>query len=67
MTASQATLHLPLMDVAVGAGPTSPLQARPPGARLRAPTPGVAPEWGPGNANPEDVNNLDFVISMIGW
>ncbi|KAI3362796.1 hypothetical protein L3Q82_001656 [Scortum barcoo] len=43
-------------------GPTSPFRAepgrvpwaktRPPGARLRAPTPGLAPGWGPGNANP---------------
>ncbi|KAI3356594.1 hypothetical protein L3Q82_017794 [Scortum barcoo] len=46
-------------------GPTSPFRAepgrvpwaktRPPGARLRAPTPGLAPGWGPGNANPGDV------------
>ncbi|KAI3375627.1 hypothetical protein L3Q82_003942 [Scortum barcoo] len=45
--------------------PTSPFRAepgrvpwaktRPPGARLRAPTPGLAPGWGPGNANPGDV------------
>ncbi|KAI3375670.1 hypothetical protein L3Q82_003972 [Scortum barcoo] len=45
-------------------GPTSPFRAepgrvpwaktRPPGARLRAPTPGLAPGWGPGNANPGD-------------
>ncbi|KAI3371234.1 hypothetical protein L3Q82_023539 [Scortum barcoo] len=43
-------------------GPTSPFRAepgrvpwaktRPPGARLRAPTPGLAPGWGPGNASP---------------
>ncbi|KAI3363181.1 hypothetical protein L3Q82_011546 [Scortum barcoo] len=42
-------------------GPTSPFRAepgrvpwaktRPPGARLLAPTPGLAPGWGPGNAN----------------
>ncbi|KAI3367009.1 hypothetical protein L3Q82_009643, partial [Scortum barcoo] len=30
-------------------------KTRPPGARLRAPTPGLAPGWGPGNANPGDV------------
>ncbi|KAI3356041.1 hypothetical protein L3Q82_017312 [Scortum barcoo] len=47
-------------------GPTSPFRAepgrvpwaktRPPGARLRAPTPGLAPGWGPCNANPGDVD-----------
>ncbi|KAK3521502.1 hypothetical protein QTP70_007973 [Hemibagrus guttatus] len=45
-------------------GPTSFLRAvpgqvpqaktRPPGARLRAPTPGLAPGWGPGDASPDD-------------
>ncbi|KAK7922340.1 hypothetical protein WMY93_009242 [Mugilogobius chulae] len=30
-------------------------KTRPPGARLRAPTPGLAPGWGPGDANPGDV------------
>ncbi|KAI3370335.1 hypothetical protein L3Q82_025110, partial [Scortum barcoo] len=53
-------------------GPTSPFRAepgrvpwaktRPPGARLRAPTPGLAPGWGPGNANPGD----GLVIERIG-
>ncbi|KAI3374659.1 hypothetical protein L3Q82_021236, partial [Scortum barcoo] len=55
-------------------GPTSPFRAepgrvpwaktRPPGARLRAPTPGLAPGWGPGNANPGDVKE-DSVVSCI--
>ncbi|KAI3373518.1 hypothetical protein L3Q82_022113 [Scortum barcoo] len=31
----------------------------PPGARLRAPTPGLAPGWGPGNANPGDAPKED--------
>uniref|UniRef100_A0A3P8VEQ8 Peptidase S1 domain-containing protein n=1 Tax=Cynoglossus semilaevis TaxID=244447 RepID=A0A3P8VEQ8_CYNSE len=32
---------------------------RPPGPRLRAPTPGLAPGWGPGDVNPGDVNLFD--------
>lgn len=72
MTAAQTTLHLPLMDAPAGAEPTGAhithwAQTQPPAACLRAPTPGVGPEWGPDNANPEDVNNLDRVPSMIGW
>ncbi|KAI3369438.1 hypothetical protein L3Q82_007659 [Scortum barcoo] len=63
-TATQTTLHRPLMDLPawvvslLEGGPTSPFRAepgrvpwaktRPPGARLRAPTPGLAPGWGPG-------------------
>ncbi|KAI3374493.1 hypothetical protein L3Q82_006312 [Scortum barcoo] len=74
-TATQTTLHRPLMDLPawvvslLEGGPTSPFRAepgrvpwaktRPPGARLRAPTPGLAPGWGPGNANPGDVTVLD--------
>ncbi|KAI3368487.1 hypothetical protein L3Q82_025500 [Scortum barcoo] len=57
-------------------GPTSPFRAepgrvpwaktRPPGARLRAPTPGLAPGWGPTsrNANPGDVTVLVGVLFM---
>ncbi|KAI3372780.1 hypothetical protein L3Q82_023242 [Scortum barcoo] len=43
-----------------GLSPAGSLWAktRPPGARLRAPTPGLAPGWGPGNANPGDVTVL---------
>ncbi|KAI3360888.1 hypothetical protein L3Q82_012901, partial [Scortum barcoo] len=61
MTATQTTLHRPLMDLPAGGeptgrhGPTSAFRAEPPGARLRAPTPGLAPGWGPGNANLGDL------------
>ncbi|KAK3555297.1 hypothetical protein QTP86_014982 [Hemibagrus guttatus] len=33
-------------------------QTRPPGARLRAPTPDLAPGWGPGDASPSDGSPL---------
>ncbi|KAI3376856.1 hypothetical protein L3Q82_000102 [Scortum barcoo] len=56
-------------------GPTSPFRAEPgrvpwaktlpPGARLRAPTPGLAPGWGPGNANPGDIVGLQFVRDQL--
>ncbi|KAK3529812.1 hypothetical protein QTP86_006009 [Hemibagrus guttatus] len=36
-------------------GRVSQAKTRPPGARLRAPTPGLAPGWGPGDASPGDV------------
>ncbi|KAK3525041.1 hypothetical protein QTP86_013478 [Hemibagrus guttatus] len=59
MTATQNTWHRTLMLLPAGGGPTSFLQAvpgrvpqaktRPPGARLHAPTPGLAPGWGPGD------------------
>ncbi|KAI3373103.1 hypothetical protein L3Q82_006435 [Scortum barcoo] len=49
-TATQTTLHRPLMDLPAGGEPTGRQAhvARPPGTRLRAPTPGLAPGWGPG-------------------
>ena len=57
-------------------GPTSLLRAapgrvlwaktRPPGAHLRAPTLGLAPGWGPGNADPGDVRVLDFISIIRG-
>ncbi|KAI3356955.1 hypothetical protein L3Q82_003598 [Scortum barcoo] len=56
-------------------GPTSPFRAepgrvpwaktRPPGARLRAPTPGLAPGWGPGNANPGDDAMVVILKSLV--
>ncbi|KAK3548565.1 hypothetical protein QTP70_014488 [Hemibagrus guttatus] len=65
MTATQNTLHRTFMLHPAGGGPTSFLRAvpgrvpqaktRPPGARLRAPTPGLAPGWGPGDASPGDI------------
>ena len=40
------------------------VEARPPGALLRAPTPGLAPGWGPGCAIPGDVTVLVFTFSI---
>lgn len=38
-----------------------------PGAHLRALTPGLAPEWGPGEANPGDITEslLFFLIEGV--
>ena len=41
-------------------------ETRPPGARLRAPTPGLAPGWGPGDADPGDVHVLGLVLFIRG-
>ncbi|KAI3361592.1 hypothetical protein L3Q82_013735 [Scortum barcoo] len=60
-------------------GPTSPFRAEPgrvpwaktqvfpPGARLRAPTPGLAPGWGPGNANPGDCIESILTGCITAW
>ncbi len=42
-------------------------EARPPGARIRAPTPGLAPGWGPGCAMPGDVTVLGLVSIIRGF
>ena len=71
-------LRLPLWVVnPQEVGPTSPLRAepgrapwakaRPPGARIRAPTPGLAPGWGPGCAIPGDVTVLDIKLIIRGF
>ncbi|KAK3557345.1 hypothetical protein QTP70_026575 [Hemibagrus guttatus] len=72
---TQNTLHQTLMLLPAGGGPkgrwayvrTVPgrvpqAKTRPPGARLHAPTPGLAPEWGPSDANLGDVTVLDVVL-----
>ncbi|KAI3361555.1 hypothetical protein L3Q82_013692 [Scortum barcoo] len=79
-TATQTTLHRPLTDLPAGGEPTgrrahvrhfglSPAGSR--GQRpshqalsLRAPTPGLAPGWGPGNANPGDVTAKTDIREM---
>ncbi|KAK2861053.1 hypothetical protein Q7C36_005219 [Tachysurus vachellii] len=58
-------------------GPTSLLRAepgrapwgktRPPGARMRAPTPGLAPGWGPGCAIPGEVTDLAIFLFIKGF
>ncbi|CAM4331811.1 unnamed protein product [Leuciscus chuanchicus] len=58
-------------------GPTSLLQAepgrtpwgeaRPPGALIRSPTPGLAPGWGPGCVMPGDVTVLDLISIIKGF
>ncbi|XDV12288.1 hypothetical protein PO909_000994 [Leuciscus waleckii] len=48
-------------------GRTSWGEARPPGARIRAPTPGLAPRWGPGCAMLGDVTVLDFKSIIKGF
>ncbi len=42
-------------------------EARPPGARIRAPTPGLAPGWGPACAMPGDVTVLGLVSIIRGF
>ncbi|KAK3542023.1 hypothetical protein QTP86_010605 [Hemibagrus guttatus] len=82
MTATQNTLHWTLMLLPVGGGlreggPTSFLRAvpgrvpqartRPPGARLCAPTPGLAPGWGPGDTSPDLEKAYDRVPREELW
>lgn len=65
---AQITKHWPPLDLPRGVGlheggPTSlfwVVLAQPPGARLGAPTPGLAPGSGPSKANPGDVTVLIF-------
>ena len=42
-----------------------PWANQPPGARLRAPTPGLDPGWGPGDANLGDVNVTLHVYAYL--
>ncbi|KAI3351349.1 hypothetical protein L3Q82_005890 [Scortum barcoo] len=66
-TATQTTLHRPswtflrVVSLLEG-GPTSPVGKDPATRRspAKAPTPGLAPGWGPGNANPGNPGTLEL-------